>query len=134
MSAQFSNQWPRIGRFLQDDNSTGWVDDDYLTFSYFEDRLAPAERAAAYEEWADFYEWRLQRSAESSTDRVRRHLMAEWTDSMAYSCRRSAAFARGDNPGPWVPLPTRRPDLAAEKLAIVTEIVAALDSPLAMTG
>lgn len=71
-----------------------------------------------------------------ASDRVRRHLVAEWTDSMAYSCRRIAAFARGENPGAWVPLSTRRPDLAAEQQAIVAEIVANLESrdQLAMTG
>lgn len=121
---EISNRWPHIGQFLRGDNSTGWVDDDYPRFWRIENRLAPAERAAALDEWADFYEWQLtQRADELATDHVKRHLVTEWTDSMAYSCRRSAALARGEDPGEWVPLSTRRPDIATERRAIVTEIV-----------
>jgi hypothetical protein len=47
---------------------------------------------------------------------------------MAYSCWRCAAFARGEDPGVWVPMSERRPDLAAEKQAIVAEIVANTDA------
>ncbi|MPZ83106.1 MAG: hypothetical protein GEV28_23020 [Actinophytocola sp.] len=91
--------------------------------------MSPVERAAAYEEWADFYEWCLeQRAAELAGDRVKRHLVAEWTDSMTYCCRRSAAWARGEDPGEWVPQSQRRPDLHAEHLAIVAEIIAELDA------
>jgi hypothetical protein len=133
MSVQIISQWPRIGRFLRVD-SNGWVDDDYLSFAYVEGRLDPAERAAAYEEWAHFYEWLLERrAAELATDRVKRRLVTEWTESMAYSCRRSAAFARGEDPGEWVPLSTRRPDLAAERKAIMAELVAKPAEQLAMT-
>jgi hypothetical protein len=100
--------------------------------------MAPAECAVSYEEWADFYEWRLeQRAEELAADRAKRHLVAEWTESMAYSCRRSAAFARGENPGEWTPLSTRRPDLDTERRTIVAEIIAELgsrDEQLAMTG
>lgn len=55
---------------------------------------------------------------------------------MTYSCRRSAAFARGEFPEAWVPQSTRRPDLAAERQAIVAEIVAECEpsGQLAMTG
>lgn len=124
MSTQIPNQWPRIGRFLRVNKSTGWIEDDHLTFTWVENRLNPAERAAAYEEWADFYEWRQERlSSELGADRVRRHLTEEWTDSMVYTCRRSAAFARGEDPGPWVPQATRRPDLSAEQRALVAEVV-----------
>jgi hypothetical protein len=132
-----SNRWPHIERFLVVDDSAGRVDDDFLVFSRLENRLAPDERAACYEEWADFYEWRLeQRATELATDRVKRHLVAEWTDGMAYSCRRSAAFARGEHPGTWVPLSARRPDLDAERQAIVAEIVATLgpSEQWSMTG
>jgi hypothetical protein len=131
---EISNRWPHIERFLRVDN---WVDDDYPRFWRIEDRLGAAVRAASHDEWADFYEWRLARRAdELATDRVKRHLVSEWTESMAYSCRRSAAFARGEHPGVWVPLSTRRPDLNAERQAIVAEIIAELDShdQLAMTG
>jgi hypothetical protein len=142
MSAQerlttISNRWPHIERFLRPDHSTSSVEDDYPRFSRTEDRLDPTARAASYVEWADFYEWRLeQRADELATDRVKRHLVAEWTESMAYSCRRSAAFARGEDPGEWVPLSVRRPDLDAEKRAIVAEIVAPREpsGQLAMTG
>lgn len=71
--------------------------------------------AAAHEEWADFFEWRLEQQAdELADDPVERHLMARWTDSMAYCCRRLATFARGGDPGEAVPQHVRRPDLGAE--------------------
>jgi hypothetical protein len=90
--------------------------------------LGPGERVAAYEEWADFWEWRLaQREPELTSDRRKRHLVAKWTDSMIYSCRRSAAFARGEDPGEWVPQSQRRPDLHAENRAIVADIIAGFD-------
>ncbi|MFC4856694.1 hypothetical protein [Actinophytocola glycyrrhizae] len=123
MSAQL--HWPHIRQFLRIDDTTGQVVSDYLGFSLVEDLLTPAARATAYEEWAAFHEWHLaQRTAELATDRVKRHLVTEWTDSMTYSCRRSAALARGENPGPWTPLRVRRPDLDAERRAIVAELVA----------
>lgn len=132
MSVQ--ERWPHISRFLRVNGSTGGIDDDYPRFSRLEEQLDPAELAASHEEWADFYEWQLaQRADELATDRVKRHLVAEWTDSMAYSCRRSAAFARGENPGEWVPQSVRRPDLAAEQRAIVAGIVNSRDD-LVMTG
>ena len=120
MRAQI-DRWPHIARFLRIDETNGRIDHDHLGFSCIEDELTPAARAAAYEEWANFHEWHLeQRSAELAADPVRRHLVAEWTDSMAYSCRRSAAFARGQHPGPWTPLLVRRPDLVAERRSILT--------------
>jgi hypothetical protein len=123
-----SNRWPHIGRALYVD-AAGTIEDDFVGWSWWRrDKLSPAEQAAAYEEWADFYEWRLaQRADELAKDRSKRHLVEEWTDSMAYCCRRSAAWARGDDPGEWIPQHVRRPDLDAEKRAIVAEIVAALD-------
>jgi hypothetical protein len=123
-----SNRWPRIQRFLRVD-STGGLDDDFPGWSsWVERKLSPGERAAAYEEWADFWEWRLaQREPELAGNRRKHHLVAKWTDSMAYSCRRSAARARGENPGKCVPQSERRPDLYAESQAIVAEIIAELD-------
>lgn len=123
-----SNRWPQIRRFLRVD-STGGFDDDFQGWSScVERKLSPDERAAAYEEWADFWEWRLaQREPELASDRRKRHLVAKWTDSMTYSCRRSAAWERGEDPGTWVPQAQRRPDLYAESQAIVSEIVAELN-------
>lgn len=121
------DRWPHIKRFLRLESS-GWVEDEFHWWSSTEKLLSPAERAAAYDEWADFYEFRLAlRAAELSTDRIKRHLVEEWTDSMAYCCRRCAAVARGEDPGEWVPQHLRRPDLDTESRAIVAEIVERLD-------
>lgn len=105
-----SPRWPHITRFLHVES--GWVEDDFLTWCITRERLTPAERAAGNEEWADFYEWRLAQCAdELAGDLSRRRLVERWTDSMAYCCRRSAAWARGENPGEWVPQHVRRPEL-----------------------
>jgi len=124
------NRWRHIARFLWVDAATGRVDDDYVGWHFANKRVSrPAtEVAAACDEWADFFEWRLaQRAAELADDRVKRHLVEKWTDSMAYCCRRSATRAKGDDPGEWVPQHERRPDLDAEGRAIADEIVARLD-------
>ncbi|MBP2326793.1 putative YcjX-like family ATPase [Kibdelosporangium banguiense] len=135
---KISEQWPRIARFLGPTGLANYIDDDFSHWSRHAEDLTPAERAAAYEEWADFYEWRLkQRATELADDRCKRYLVAEWTDSMAYCCRRSAAWARGEDPGAWLPQQERRPDLYAESLAIVTETVPQLNmrqpTPIATT-
>jgi hypothetical protein len=118
------DRWPHIKRFLQV-KSSGRVDGDYQRWLRLEKTLSPEEQATGHEEWADFYEWRLaQRADELAADRVRRYLVAEWTDSMAYCCRRAAAFARGEDPGQWLPLRQRRPDLDLEGRAIMTDGVA----------
>jgi hypothetical protein len=66
----------------------------------------------AFEEWADFYDYCLeQRADELAVNPCLRSLVAKWTDSMAYCCRRSAAWARGEHPGAWIPQCERRPDL-----------------------
>lgn len=54
--------------------------------------------------------------------------LEEWTDEMAYGCRRCAAYARGEDPGEPVPLSVRRPDLYAAKRARVAEIIAEVDA------
>lgn len=108
MRAQ-KDRWPHIARFLRIDEPAGRIQHDHVGFSCVEDELSPAVRAAAYEEWAKFHEWHLaQRSAELADDPPLRHLVTEWTESMAYSCRRSAAFARGEDPGPRIPQSARR--------------------------
>lgn len=122
------DRWPHIRRFLRIDSADGVRDDFSGWSSCAEKKLSPAERAAAYEEWADFYEWHLtQREPELADDRRKRHLVEKWTDSMTYSFRRSAALTRGDAPGRWVSQRERRPDLYAESQAIVADIVAARD-------
>lgn len=108
------NRWPHIGRSLRVD-SAGNVEDDFSGWSWwFSGKLSPDERAAAYEQWADFYEWNLaQRANELAHNRAKRRVLETWTDNMAYLCRRMAAWTRGDSPGEWTPQHVRRPDLDA---------------------
>lgn len=118
------SRWPRIQRYLQG------VNGDFLGWQYATERISlpNADIAAANDEWADFYEWCLeQRAGELAFDRVKRHLIVEWTAEMVYLCRRTAAWARGEDPGEWLALSERRPDVHAEGQAIVAEIVAGLD-------
>lgn len=106
------SRWPLIGRSLRVD-SAGNVEDDFFGWSWwFSGKLTCEERAAAYEQWAEYYEWHLtQRAEELAQDRGKRRVLERWTDDMAYCCRRLAAWARGDNPGEWTPQYVRRPDL-----------------------
>jgi len=108
--SQLRDRWPHIARFLRVHES-GSVDADFHVWDWrVDDR---AERAAGYEEWAAFFEWRLlQRAEELAGDPHTRRLVETWTDSMIYSLRRSAAFARGEDPGEAIPQDVRRPDLA----------------------
>lgn len=132
-----SKRWPRIGRYLRVDNATGWVDANYTTWYFTHGRTSQQneEVAAAYDEWADFFEWDLERRAdELAADRTKRHLVEEWTDSMTYCCRRAAEWARGIEPGRWIPQHERRPDLAAERRVIVDGIVARLNTPAKRTN
>lgn len=109
--ADVLSPWPHIQRFLQVESSS-WVEDTFHQWLWNQDTLSPAERAAANDEWADFFEWRLaQQAAELAGDRLKQYLVAKWTDSMAYCCRRSAAYARGEDPGDWIPQHLRSPDL-----------------------
>jgi hypothetical protein len=127
-AGEVTNRWPHIARFLELDD-TGGVGYDFLSFCCVEKKLSPAKQAAANEEWADYFEYRLlTRAEELAGDRVKRHLVEEWTDSMVYLSRRRAAYARGEDPGPWVPQHVRRPDLDATGRAITEEIVAELDA------
>ncbi|MGQ0841857.1 hypothetical protein [Actinokineospora sp.] len=127
---EISNRWPHIARYLRVD-STGWVDDDYLRWYFANERvsLPCVDVAAAYEEWADFYECRLEhRIDELAVDHRKRTLVACWTEDMTYCIRRCAAYARGEDPGEPVPMSVRRPDLEATHRAIVDEIIARLDA------
>lgn len=121
--------WPHIARYLRI-NAAGNVEWDFCSWSRWgRDGLSPAELAASYDEWAEVFEWRLaQRAGELADDLRRRHQVEVWTDNMAYGCRQSAAAARGDEPGRWVPLWERRPDLDATGRAITEEILARSDT------
>jgi hypothetical protein len=125
---EVSKRWPHIRRFLRVEQS-GWVEDEFYWWWRIEHMLSPAEQAAGNEEWADFYEFRLeQRAEELAGDDHQRGLVEEWTDDMAYCLRRCAAYARGENPGEPVPLSVRRPDLYAAKRARVDKIIADVDA------
>jgi hypothetical protein len=108
-----AQRWPHISRYLQVAQS-GEIEDDYLSWHLANNRvnLPSVEAAAALTEWADFYEFQCaRRTAELADDHHERRLVEEWTESMAYCCRRAAARARGEDPGEWVPQWKRRPDL-----------------------
>jgi hypothetical protein len=93
------NRWPRIRRFLNVE-STGWISARFHVWDFWtRETLTPAEQAAAYEEWADFYAWRL----EATEDPLERRRLERWTDDLVYVCRRCASYARGEDPGEWVP-------------------------------
>jgi hypothetical protein len=110
---EISKRWPHIGRFVRVD---GWVEDDFVAFHLVEHMWTAAERAAAYDEWADFYQWRLAvRVEESAGDRHQCHFEEQLADNMVYLSRRCAAYARGEDPGPWQYSWERRPDLAAAR-------------------
>jgi hypothetical protein len=129
-SRELSSRWPHIGQWLRLEPS-GWVKDHYVRWYFAHEKvsLPSVEMAAAYLEWADFYEFRLaQRTDELAADPGLRGLVEEWTDDMAYCCRRCAAHARGEDPGEWVPQWERRPELAAAKRARVAKIIAKLDA------
>jgi hypothetical protein len=125
----FEESWPHIARYLRV-NSAGSVEWDFCDWSRWgRDGLSSAELATAYDEWADFFEWRpAQRAGKLVGNPRRRHQVEVWTDNMAYGCRQSAAAARGEDPGRWVPLWERRPDLDATGRAIVEEILARSDA------
>lgn len=117
MSVELAKLFPRIARYLVIEPD-GSIDLGLPNWEWTNNRLSPAEQAAGYEEWADFFEWHLaHRTEELAGDRVRRRMVAQWTDDMAYGYRRCAAYARGEHPGPMIPSWERRPDLEAERRA-----------------
>ena len=88
------NQWPRIARFLNVE-STGWISARFHVRDFWtREKLTPTEQAATYEEWADFYTWRLK----AAGDPLYRHRLERWTDDMVSACRLCAAYARGGLP------------------------------------
>ncbi len=123
-----SRRWPHIKRWLRVEPS-GFVEDGFVWWWSIEETLSLEERAAGNEEWADFFEFRLeQRRDNLAADEHLRGLVVEWTESMTYVLRRCAAVARGEDPGPWVAQWERRPDLAAAKRARVDQIIAEVDA------
>jgi hypothetical protein len=124
-AGEMAKRWPHIARFLNDMG----VAYGYLSYSSIEENLSPAERAAALEEWAEHFEYQLARRAEElDRNPVKRHLVEMWTDSMVYLSQRRASYARGEDPGSWIPQWERRPDLDAAQRAILEEIIADLDT------
>src|SRR5262245_33508698 len=107
-------RWPLIARYL-DGPPTGWVSARFYSWYWWNwDRLSPPDLAAAYEQWADFYQWRLtQRTHRLATDSSLRRILERDTDDLVYLFRWCAAHARGENPGPLLHSWERRA-LAAE--------------------
>ena len=112
VSEPVEQRWPHISRLLRVD-SAGTIEGDFISWALrVMATLSPAELAASYEEWADFFEYRLtQRADELANDPNLRYLVEHWTEDMAYLCRRAAVWARGEDPGEWIPQHKRRPDL-----------------------
>lgn len=109
-------QWPAIRCGLRADVTGEPVDD----FAGWEARvrtdknMTAGQVADGYEQWAAYYAWQEQRAHELHADAsLRRRLVAQRLDSLAHSCRRTAAVLRGENPGPCLAQFIRRPDLAA---------------------
>jgi hypothetical protein len=127
IQAELARRWPLISRWLLV-SPTGRVDFDSVGWFDWEGQGVRGEKlAAAFEQRIAYYEWRLaQRAEELAADRLKRYLVEKWTDTMTYDCQRSATLARGHDPGEWIPLNERRPDLAAEGQAITDEIIARL--------
>jgi hypothetical protein len=98
---EIAQRWPHIKRYVWVNNSDVCVDDYRRWFCVHESTPPPCpELALAYEEWADYFEWRLTRRAdELAADPGKRRVVENWTDSIAYSCRRLAVYARGGDPG-----------------------------------
>lgn len=113
--AELDERWPRIGYALTVSES-GYVDADYfLILGRMDHRgVQGGERAETWEELARFYEWRLEHRADELAHQPDLRWLVEcWTDSMTYSLRRSATFARREDPGPVITHSQRRPDLWA---------------------
>lgn len=117
-----AEKFPRIARYLEVEPD-GWIASRAHRWVWSRDALSPAEQAAGYQEWAEFYEWHLARRAEElAGDRVLRRFVEQWTDDMVYLSRRCAAITRGEDPGEWLPSWVRRPDLDGERRADQDEI------------
>lgn len=126
-----SASWPHIARHLHIDRATNTIDDSYFTWQFANERvrLPNLEFAAALEEWADYYAWSFERRRPRfGDDRNTRSLVERWTDSIVYLLQRRAAYARGEDPGNFVPQWERRPGLDAEHWEIVDEIAAKMDA------
>ncbi|AOS61957.1 hypothetical protein [Actinoalloteichus hymeniacidonis] len=126
---QASGRWPTIRRYLLAKPRIAKITNPFLDWhcANASTTLPNEQIADALTEWADYFEWDLQqRTDELVADPARQHFLENWTDSMAYCCRRWAAWARGEDPGKPIPLHERRPDLARRGNAITDEIIAGL--------
>jgi hypothetical protein len=106
-----ATRWPHISRYLRVDDATGWIDGNFRGWHSVAVRVRcpDQEYAAASEEWADFYLWRLEQDrVRLADDRGRLRLVEEWTDSVVYIHKRMAARGRGEDPGEWIPQYERR--------------------------
>jgi hypothetical protein len=101
---ELADRWPHIALFLRVEES-GWISPSLPWFDSCKSGWKPADQAAAYEEFADFYRWRLAQQPREQAGKL-----LEWTDDMVYMCLRCAAEARGEDPGEWVPSWVRRRD------------------------
>lgn len=121
LAAELEGQWPRIECALTVARS-GYVDCDYFVIAGRMDRrgVVGEERARAWDELARFYEWHLEhrRADELVHQPGLLWLVETWTDSMCYSLRRSAAYARGEDPGPVIMQSQRRPDLFRDRWSV----------------
>lgn len=107
-------RWPRI-QYALTVRASGYVDCDYCLVVRRMDHHGLAQ-AETWEELAEFYEWRLTtRAGEMAKNPGLRFLLETWTDNMCYSLRRSAALARGEDPGPAITQSQRRPDLFSDR-------------------
>ncbi|ONI85938.1 hypothetical protein ALI144C_12605 [Actinosynnema sp. ALI-1.44] len=128
---QMSKRWPNIRPWLRVNPTTEAIDDEFQQWFFTRGRakLPSKEVAEGYDEWADFYEFRLaQRAEELAADDHKRGLVEEWTEEIAYSARRCAAEARGEDPGEWVPQQQRRPDLHQAREARIARLMADLET------
>lgn len=104
-------RWPHIRRYLLVNDATGWIECDFRRWHIATEgvRCPDPEYAAASEEWADFYQWRLEQDRVRLADnRGGLRFVEEWTDSVVYIHKRMAARGRGEDPGEWIPQYERR--------------------------
>lgn len=82
-------RWPLIARFLRVD-PCGQIGHDWARWVAADGWLCPAERAEAYAEWADYFEFRL-----GTFDEPDAALHKQWAAEMVSACRSAAVCLRG---------------------------------------